>query len=905
MVRELRVSVYRTLLWCYPASFRREYGSEMVRAFSAHVRDARDHGGWRTEASIWLHTLRDLFLTAPREHAHVMRQDLRYASRTLASNPGFAIVAILSLALGIGANTAIFSLLNSVLISPLPVRDPHELVMLTSPGSAGVGIGSQTGERALLTYSEFEHLREQSTSFSDLMASQSSLQRVQARVNGGESEEIHTRMVSADYFKTLGVPALFGRTFRSEDRVEGAAPYAVISYDYWQRRLGGRTDILGGSMAIRGGVFSIIGVAPASFFGETVGDRPDAWLPLSMQATVLPGRDWLRDQPGSIEKVMWLHVFGRLKPGVTIDKAQAVSNVIFHRGLATYYGESALIPEDRKRFLDQRLTLRSATTGASQIRERFSEPLLILLTAAGVVLLIACANLGNLLLARATARNREISVRLALGASRRRLIRQLLTESMLLAMLGGVAALGAAFLLRAGLLGLVSESIQLPHALDVRVLGFAFGLTMLGGLMLGLLPAWRTTKTSAATGLKEQGRGLAGSAAWQRVGKLVVVGQLALSLPLLVGAGLLVRTLSNLHQVDLGYPKERLLMVRVDAQTAGYEESRRPALFEQVLERLRAVPGVRTATYSKNGLFSGSDSGDQVVVEGYERQGNNDRGSAYDHVGPRYFSTLGIPVTLGREITEDDQPSSRRVCVINEAFAKLFFPGRNPLGMHVTQVYGSQRNTYQIVGVARDSRAHRIRGNIDHRFYVPVTQPVTVPNEVSFAIRTAADPSGLIADVRRAVLQVDPDLPITLRPLTELVGEQTVQDRLLAQLSIAFGVVALLLAAIGLYGVLSCGVARRTNEIGIRKALGAQHSAVIAMILRETGVLLAVGLVAGIALSAAAVRLITSRLYGLEPTDPLTFAVAVAVLSLVALIATWLPAQRASRVDPLVALRHE
>ncbi|MGH9163604.1 MAG: ABC transporter permease [Vicinamibacteraceae bacterium] len=898
----LRLGVYRTLLWCYPASFRREYGREMVRAFAAQVRDARDHGGWRAEASIWLHTVVDLLLTAPREHAHIMRQDLRYAIRTLTANPGFAIVAILSLALGLGANTAIFSLLNSVLMSRLPIRAPHELVMLTFPSASGVAIGLATGERGLLSYAEFEELRTETTVFSDLMAAQSAPDSVQARVDGSGPEEISTRMVSAEYFTTLGVPALIGRTFRDEDRVLGAVPYAVISYDYWQRRFGGRQDVLGVPLAFRAGVFSIIGVAPSSFFGETVGHRPDVWLPLGMQASVLPGRDWLHDTPGDLDKVMWLHVFGRLKPGVTRDRAQAEANVVFKRGLTAHYGRSTLTPEDRRTFLDQRLTLRPAATGASRIRREFSEPLHILLAAAGVVLLIACANLGNLLLARATARNREISVRLALGASRQRLIRQWLTESMLLATLGGLVGLGVAVLLRAGLLLRVPSAVVLPGAADFRVLGFAFALTLMTGLLLGLLPALRTTKMNAAAGLREQGRGLTGSVAWQRMGKLVVVGQLALSLPLLVGAGLLLRTLSNLQQVDLGYPKERLLVVRVEAGNAGYDESRRLALFLQLLERIRAVPGIAAASYSHNGLFTGADSGSEIVVEGHTPKGDDDDGAPWDNVGPNYFSTLGVPITLGRELTTRDQLSGQDVCVINEAFAKLFFNGRNPLGRRITRVFGNERNSCQIVGVVADSRRQALRGDIERRFYLPADGEA---GETNFALRTAASPSSVIADVRAAVHQVDPDLPIIPRPLTELVNEQTVQDRLLARLSMAFGAVALLLAAIGLYGVLSYGVARRTNEIGIRKALGAQHGAVVAMILRETGALLVIGLLAGIALSAAAIQLITNRLYGLEPTDPTTLIVAVAVLSVVAFVAAWLPAQRASRVDPLVALRHE
>jgi predicted permease len=379
-----------------------------------------------------------------------------------------------------------------------------------------------------------------------------------------------------------------------------------------------------------------------------------------------------------------------------------------------------------------------------------------------------------------------------------------------------------------------------------------------------------------------------------------------LSLPLLVGAGLLLRTLHNLQQADLGYAKERLLMVRIDVQTAGYEETRRLPLFQQLLERVRAAPGVRAATYSKNGLFLGSDSGDEVFVEGYTPKGDSDRGSSYDHVGANYFSTLGIPLLLGREITERDQPSSKKVCVVNEVFSKRFFDGRNPLGMHITQVFDHQRNTYEIVGVARDSRKRGLRGVIEHRFYVPVAQPIDVPNFITLAIRTVAEPSSAIAGVRRAILSRDPNLPITpARPLSELIDERMLQDRLLARLSMAFGVVALLLAAIGLYGVLSYGVARRTSEIGIRKALGAQHSAVIAMILRETGLLLVVGLVAGTALSAIGMRLIASRLYGLAPTDPAAFAAAIATLTGVALVATWLPAYRASRVDPMVALRYE
>lgn len=899
----LPVRLYRTLLWCYPAPFREEYGAEMVSAFGAQVREARQQGGWWPETSVWLRTLTDLFRTASREHSHMIGQDVRYAFRTLASQPGFAAVAVLSLALGIGANTAIFSLLHSVLMSALPVRDPQGLVMLTDPASSGVGHGSQSNDRALLTHTEFEQLRDRTSVFSSLMAAQSQLERVSARVAGGVPEEIRYRLVSAEYFSTLGVPAWLGRAFSPAD--DRTAPLAVLSHQFWQRRLGGRPDVAGTRVAIHQGVFTVVGVMPASFFGETVGERPDLWLPLSLQPVVLPGRDWLHDQPGTVEKTMWLHVFGRLQPGTTLESAQSAANVVFQQGLAAHYG-SALTPDRAKTFLNQRLRLRPAVTGASQLRGQVAEPLTLLQAAAGVVLLITCANLANLLLARATGRLRETSVRLALGAGRSQLIRQSLTESLVLAGLGGVAGMAAAWALRVGLLHLASGRVDLPLTADVRVLGFAFALTLLTGLILGLLPTLRMLGADTMAGLREQGRGLTGSSAWLRTSRSLVAGQLALSLPLVLAAALLVQTLLHLQHVNLGYPMDRLLMVDVDARTAGYPESSQFRLYQQVLALLQAVPGVRDATWSNNGLFTGSDSGDSVRVEGYTPTGQGDGNSRYEHVGPRYFSALGIPLLLGREITERDQSTGPKVCVINEAFAKRFFAGRNPLGLHVTQLFGNQRNTFEVVGVARDARSRSLRDAVEHRYYVPAAQPIFAQDSVTFAIRTVGEPSAILNAVRRAVLSINPNLPVTdARPLNQLVDERMAQDRLLARLSTAFGVVALLLAAIGLYGVLSYGVARRTNEIGIRKALGAPQGAVMAMILRETGVLLAVGLVAGIALSAAGGRLITSRLYGTVPTDPATLAGGVAVLAAVALLAAWLPARRASRVDPVIALRYE
>jgi predicted permease len=814
---------------------------------------------------------------------------------------------VLSLALGIGANAAIFSLLNSVLMSTLPVRNAHELVILTDPRSRGVSIGSQGGERALLSYEEFRQLEDDNRSFVSLMAASSSLQRTDARLAGGDSEEIAIRLVSASYFSTLGVSTVVGSSFDpAREPAPDAAPYAVIGYDFWQRRFGGRGDAIGRTITLPGGIVSIIGVAPASFFGETVGERPDVWIPLAMQSAVLPRRDWLHDATGNAEKVMWLHAFGRLRPGVTLDSAQADANVIFQRGLTAYYASIADAAA-RKQFGDQRLKLSAAATGASSVRESFSEPLIVLLVAAGLVLLIACSNLGNLLLARTTARTREMSVRLALGASRGRLIRQLLTESLFLATAGGVAGLAMALLLRNGVLALVDDpAIVLPSALSIRSLAFVFAITIAAGLVLGLLPAMRITKTQPVTGLREPGRGIAGSMAWQRIGKLVVIGQLALSLPLLVGAGLLVRTLVNLQRIDVGYSKGALLTARIDATAAGYEPLRQTLAFDQLLGRIRALPGVRAATYSNNGLFSGSDNGDQIAVEGYTPTGQGDRGSRYDAVAPRYFSTLGIPLLLGREIGDADHAGARSVIVINETFAKRFFKDRNPIGMHVTTEYADQRHTFEVVGVVRDSRQGRLRGEVEHRFYTPITDPAASISTVTFIVRSVGERPGMLETIRRTLRDAEPNMRVVrATTVAEAIDVRIVQDRLLAQLSIVFGVVAVLLAAIGLYGVLSQGVTRRTNEIGIRKALGAQQGTLIAMILRETGGLLLVGMIAGAGVAVAAVRLITSRLYGLSPSDPTTMASAVVGLIVVAALATWLPAYRASRVDPLVALRQE
>jgi predicted permease len=832
-------------------------------------------------------------------------QDLRYARRTMAARPGFTTVAILSLALGIGANTAIFSLWNGVLHASLPaVHKPEQLVMLSNPDESGMWNGRLEGPRSWLTYGEFEQLRDHAEGFSALMASQSSLGAWQIRFEHGEWEEARGRLVSGGFFQVLGAGSAIGRVFTAaDDRTE--TPGAVMSYSYWQRRFGGRPDVLGKTFAVGNATLTIIGVASPGFIGETSGQQPDLWLPMRMQPRVLPGSDRLHDTPP--EKAMWLHVFGRLKPGVSQAQADAQANAIFRAGLESFYGAPA--SEERRRvLLNQRLQVRPGGRGASPTRHEFSQSLTALLAAVGVLLLIACANLANLLLARGAARKPEIALRLALGASRGRLIRQLVTESLALAALGGLAAIAVAYGLHGALVRMLAESdprFHMSFSADPLVLAFVAAATLGAALVFGVLPAWQVTRADVGASLKEQSRGAIGTFGQLRSARFLVSLQLALSLPLLVGAGLLARTAYNLQRADLGFPAERVLLVRVDLRKAGVERARRISLLRELVGQIQRIPGVHAASFSQLGVFSGGESSATIEVEGYTPNGDHDRGSALDVIGPGYFSTLGVGMRLGREITEDDSSDAATVCVINEAFATRFFNQRNPIGMRITTGDEDKRTTYHVVGVAGNARTASLRGGVEPRYYVAAMQPPASASSPTFLIRTATETAPVLAAVRKAIERVDASLPIlSASSIEKEMMPLTAQDRTTAQLAVVFGCVALTLAAIGLYGVLSYGVARRRGEIAIRIALGAQAGRVISMILGETIGLVGVGLALGGGMAYAASRLIDSRLYGVAPQDPLTLASATALLLLVAAGAAYLPAVRASRVDPMTSLRH-
>ncbi len=839
-----------------------------------------------------------------------LAHDLRYGLRRLRRDPLFTVFAVLSLALGIGANAAIFALWNGILHAPLPAVDrPEQLVMLSNPDESGSWTGrwdASDGPRAWLSHEEFLQLRDQARSFSELMASQCSLSSWRVRFEHDEPEEASGRLVSDEFFQVLGAGVAIGRVFGVGDRRE--APGVVLSHGYWRRRFDGRADVLGRTLIVRQTAFPIVGVAAPGFIGETAGQQPDLWLPLRAQPLVLPGTDRLHDTPP--EKVMWLHVFGRLRPGVTLAQADAEANTVFRAGLESFYGAIATGPR-RSEYLDQRLEVRPAARGASSRRPDFSQSLTALLAAVGVLLLIACANLATLLLARGTARMPEIALRLALGATRARLLRQLLTESLAVAALGGLAGLAVAFALHGALVRMLARSdsdFRMGFHLDPVVLTFLTGATVAAAILFGLLPAWQVTRTEAGAGLRQESRGAVGWEGQRRSGRSLVSAQLALSLPLLVGAGLLARTVHNLKHADLGYPAERLLLVRVDLREAGYDDVRRGGVLRELLGELARVPGVRAVSFSQLGLFTGGESSATIRAEGHEPTGDDDRSSAFDVVGPGYFSTLGVPVVRGREVTEADAAGAADACVVNESFVRRFFAGRDPLGLGVTQVeHGNAlAKSCRVVGVARDARTQGLRDAVVPRHFVAGLQALPRLKTPTFLIRTSGEPLSMTTAVRKSIARVDAGLPILdAASLDEQLAPLTAQDRTTAQLAAVFGCVALALAAIGLYGVLSYEIARRTREIAVRIALGARPGGVIAMILRETGAVVGIGVAAGLALTFAAARLIGARLYGVAPADPLTLAAATALLVLAALNAAYWPAHRASRLDPMTALRQE
>jgi predicted permease len=844
---------------------------------------------------------------------HGFLQDLRYGTRTLAKHPAFALVAILTLALGIGANTAIFHMLDSVLLRALPLPHPEELVLLTDPEWHGHSYGSDSGNRSILAYWEFQYLHDHNDVWSGIFAADSQLSKSQVIISRATSEEAKVRLVSGDYFSTLGVTPILGRAFGPEaDKVRGAAPYAVASYSYWDRRFARDPSILGTKISIHQTPFEIVAVAPPGFFGETVGESPDLWVPLTMQDAIYPGVDLLATTPGVLDQRMWLQVMARRKPGITLRQADANVAIVFRR--VTELAIGTLSAQDRRQYAEQRLTLRPGAQGASVLRQSFSEPLRLLMALVGLVLLIACANVANLLLARGAAREKEFALRLAIGAGRGRAIRQLLAESLLLAVPGAIAGFLLAQWADAILLHMVSATrgragaIQLDVHPDARMLLFTAAVAVLTSVLFGLAPALRLTRLDLSEALKSGPVSPSGGSVRRRLsaGKLLVVAQVSASLVMLVATGLFVHSLVELAEVNLGFNRDHLLAFRVDPGAGGWKGPAILRLHEQLLERLSNVPGVRSVALTADGLFEESEAGDPIAVEGYTPQAGEQLNTRMDHVGPNYFATVGIPILMGRGIGPQDS-AGESVAVVNQTFAQKFFPHANPLGKHVRDTYyPTNPQEMTIVGVVADARYNSLREKTPTRLYRSFFRPLWEQDSAMYEVRTFGDSSAVASALRQLVHETAPSLPpVDVHAVAELVDASIATDRLVARLSAAFGLLAMLLVSIGLYGVMTWTMARRTREIGVRMALGARPSGILQLVLRETLLVVSIGIAIGIPLALAGTRLIQGMLFGVSGIDPVVIVSASILLIAVATIAGYLPARRASRVDPMIALRHE
>jgi len=842
-------------------------------------------------------------------------QDFRFAVRMLGKNPGFTSVAVLTLALGIGANTAIFSVVNSVLIRNLPVKEPQRLVFLTNPDNQGMEQGFGDGNRDFLTYPEFQELSKDNDVLSGLAASASEGPKLSVGIeNQGQISEgapLQIGLVSGSYFSVLGITPLLGRLFTTEvDAVRDANPVAVVSYRFWQDQLEGSPAALGRKIRIRGTWFDVIGVTPPAFSGETVGLSTGVWVPLTMQSEIYPGRDFLSLEAKPFHKTEWLQSIGRLKQGVGIEKANANINAVFQQILQSQTGQMSA--EERRTFMNQHLAVVEGSRGASTLRADFSKPLQILMAVVGLILLLACANVANILLVRSVARQKELAVRATMGAGAWRLIRQLLTESILLATIGGAFGLLLARWAVAALVRLVSGGaslIPLDVRLDSRVLIFTLSIAVLTGTLFGLVPALRAARLDLNSILKGTSRGITGGSSQTGrvpVAKILVVAQVALSLVLLVVAGLFLRSFKNLAKVQLGYDSDHLLYFGVSPLSYGYKGPEVAQVFQEMIDRLNALPGVQGTTLMENGLFGGGDSNSDIAVEGTKPNTAGPQDSHWDMVGPNFFSTAGIPILYGREIGAQDSGRGQRVGLVNQTAARYFFGDANPIGkrMHVKTTLSS--SDFVVIGVVADSKHGSVREKPQRRFYIPFFNPIGEANSAHILVRTSGDPAVAASTIRAAVKQTAGNLPpLNIETMNERIAQSLTTDRTITELSGVFGPLALILVCIGLYGVMSYAVTGRTGEIGIRMALGAQRKSVLWLILRESLLLIVIGVGIGMPAIFGAGQWIASLLFGVKPADIAALSSAAAVLFGAGILACYIPARRATRVEPTVALRYE
>jgi len=840
---------------------------------------------------------------------HTLLQDVRFGLRMLAKHKGFTAIAILTLAFGIGANTAIFTLLNAVMLQSIPVKNPQELVILRwsahgrpeDSGSSSFGDCQAThwsdtsSGSCSFPYPVFQQFRSSNVGFSSVAAFAGP---TQADLSGnGEASMVQAELVSGDYFQTLGVTSALGRTIQPDDERQGAEAVAVLNHAYWQRAFGADPGVVGRTIKLNGVPFIIVGVADPGFTRLTPGKNYDMWVPLTQVTALRIG--WGRGG-GMDARNWWLVVVGRLRSGVTPQQAQSAVSLLFRN--------STVESKTLKAEYDPQVTLLPAQKALSGIRGRLGQPLTILMIAVAILLLIACANVAGLLLARATTREREMAVRLALGAGRARLLRQLLTESLMLSFAGAVLGIVIAYWGAAALTAFVfgnsfGASSVINTEPDAAVLIFTIAIAALTGILFGLAPAFRSTRVNVGPVLKENAGSISGASFGSRrrfgLGSGLVVAQVALSVIVLAGAGLIVRSLANLKNVNPGFDTRNVLQFAIDPSLTGYYKSdQMEPLYRELQRRLSALPGVQAVSYSSDTLLDGGLWTEDVKIEGRPDKGTVE--SQMLAVGSDFFSTMKIPLLAGRQLSVQDVSSTQKIAVVNRAFVEKFLDKRQPLGLH----FGpddAKATPYEIVGVVGDTKYAGLRDEIAPTAYIPLKE-----GEARFALRTAVNPQSLVPAVRKTVSDLDNNLPVfDVRTQTERIERLLFNERLLARLASLFGLLALVLACVGLYGLLAYEVARRTREIGIRSALGAQRRDVFSLIGRQGFALVAGGALLGVAGAMGITRSLNSLLYGVTATDPLTFAGVCALLAIVGLAACYIPARRATQVDPMVALRYE
>jgi predicted permease len=838
-----------------------------------------------------------------------LSQDVRYGLRKLRKSPGFAFIAILSLTLGIGANTAIFTLLNAVLLRPLPVQRPSELVLFGNGQAQGSTISIPDGNTKLFSYAFFRDLRQKNTSFSGIAAVDSNQFATKASIGGAAYQTAHVDLVSGSYFSVLGVPAFLGRTIdESDDSVEDAGPVAVASYSWFQRQFNGDPSALGKTIRIQSHDYTLVGVARPGFYGYTVGQSTDLWIPLSMEkAFSRPGWNGL-----GANFFQSLYLIGRLKPGVTAIQASTETNLLFNQIIRSYLG-----PQPSQKHLDDlahaSVQLTPGGRGVSYLRYAFSVPLEILMAIVALVLLIACANIANMLLARGVARTHEVAMRMALGASRRRIVFQLFTESVLLAILGAVAGTAVAWKASAVLLKMATpgpDPVPLSLTPDLTVLGFTLGIAVATALLFGMLPAFRATGVEFTPALKD-GRGSSSATTRGALARSLIVGQVALSVVLLVVAGLFVRSLIHLSDVDMGFDKHNVLDFSLDSSTANLphgtaDEIRSVRLQEQIEDRVQSIPGVQTDGFA---FFTFNQGGwtDLVLFQGIPRTQENGHDVFFNITGKGFFSTMGIQLVEGRLFNAQDTQTSNKVAVINETMARRFFPKGSAIGHRfgIGEI-PDHPGEKEVIGVVKDAKYTSLTEGTQMAAYFPCTQNPGFFGNFVVRYAPAANRQEIISRTRHAIAEINSNILVNnITSLEEQVDGSIATQSLIGRLSTFFGIVAVFLASIGINGLLSYSVARRTSEFGVRLALGARSHTLFWMILRESILLLALGLAIGVPIALSSTRILKSQLYELSPIDPTAISVAIAAVSVMTIAAAWLPARRATKIDPMRALRTE